>query len=167
MRQYTQDELQSLIICRKAITDPPRRQDYNAGGHKRNDMKLQSMDGDNRFSVFMRVNNDFPENFSIGLVYHPSDERGAIALLRLNGPHGEYIYDHNNVNAHHSLFHFHVAKEDNIQAGRSPEWGGIPVDCYASYEQALDCFINIANIENAYSYFPKHRFPMLFNPDEV
>ena len=34
------------------------------------------------FQVFMRRSDEFPENFSIGLIYQPNDERGEIVLMR-------------------------------------------------------------------------------------
>ena len=54
-------------------------------------MKLQSKDGEHDFSVFMRVNQRFPEIFSVGLIYHPKDDPKKICLLRCNGCQGTKI----------------------------------------------------------------------------
>ena len=91
MKQYTQNELDDLISCEKEIYDPPKQDMREERGSRRNNMGLRSLDGSREFSVFMRINEDFPENFSIGLEYHPQEERGSICLLRCNGPHGDFF----------------------------------------------------------------------------
>jgi len=95
-------EIDELIACAKRIVEPPKKEMQLASGHWRNDMKLQSDDGKYDFSVFMRKDEDFEENFSIGLIYKPRDIRGEIHLLRCNGPHGPHVmFDH------HNRFHIH------------------------------------------------------------
>lgn len=49
--------------------------------HYRNGMKLKSTDGELEFSVFMRKNEMFHENFSIGLVFHPKDDPQEVHLI--------------------------------------------------------------------------------------
>jgi hypothetical protein len=56
-------------------------------GHWKKSFGLESEDGDHRFTVFIRYNDEFNENFSVGLVYNPRERRGEILLLRCNGPH--------------------------------------------------------------------------------
>ena len=85
MPTYTQREIDELIACPKRVSDAPRREMKSVGSHRRNDMKLVSSDSAERqFSVFMRQNEDFPENFSIGLKYLSAEDRGEITLLRCN-----------------------------------------------------------------------------------
>ena len=67
MKTYTQTEIDELIHCPKVIMDPPRKEMRLDRGSRRNDMGLASENGKRRFSVFMRVNEAFRENFSIGL----------------------------------------------------------------------------------------------------
>ena len=62
-------------------------------------MRLRSQSDDREFSVFMRINEAFQENFSIGLEYSPSDERGSFCLLvvtdlteSLSGPRQNLIF---------------------------------------------------------------------------
>jgi len=88
MRTFTDDELESLILCPKQVDEPPRREMRLDGKHKRNDMTLKSMDGKHCFRVFMRQSEEFSENFSVGLVYLPSEEPGSFQLIRCNGQHG-------------------------------------------------------------------------------
>ena len=64
----TQKEIDDLIACPKVISDAPKRDMKRDRGHLRNDMRLKSADDKFEFSVFMRRNEDLPENFSIGLV---------------------------------------------------------------------------------------------------
>jgi len=84
---YNQQEINGLIGCPKRISDPPKREMRQSGAFLRNDMKLvASDDTEGQFSVFMRKSGDFPENFSIGLIYHPADSRGEITLVRCRRP---------------------------------------------------------------------------------
>ena len=91
MKNYSQGEIDGLITCKKRITDPPRKEMKADRGSLRNDMQLESLDGKMEFAVFMRINERFPENFSIGLNFIPRDEPGSFCLLRYNGPHGEHV----------------------------------------------------------------------------
>jgi hypothetical protein len=88
---YSQEEIDRLIACPKIVTEPPKRDMKSQRGHRRNNMLLRSEEGGLEFSVFMRINEDFNENFSIGLNYSPRDERGTVCLLRCNGPHGDFL----------------------------------------------------------------------------
>jgi len=90
MKVFTDEEIQKLIEMPKRITVRPQRQMQLTYKHYRNNMKLESTDGQFNFSVFMRRSEDFHENFSIGLVYHQKDDPREIHLLRCNGPHGPH-----------------------------------------------------------------------------
>jgi len=105
MRTFTDEELKSLIACPKQVIAPPRREMRLDGKMKRNDMTLKSADGKHEFRVFMRQNDEFPENFSIGLMYLPNEEPGSFQLLRCNGQHGG-----ERVHPHHAAFHSTGAK---------------------------------------------------------
>ena len=69
MRTFTDDELAGLIACSKQVVDPPRREMRVDGRMKRNDMTLKSADDKHSFRVFIRQSEEFPENFSFGLIY--------------------------------------------------------------------------------------------------
>ena len=56
-------EIERLIQCPKEIIDLPKKEMLLANGYWRNDMRLQSTDGEHDYSVFMRKNEDFEENF--------------------------------------------------------------------------------------------------------
>ena len=118
------------------------------------------MDGDLEFSVFMRINEDFSENFSIGLDYSSRDEGGKICLLRCNGPHGDFL-GCELFTEPHFRYHIHRAKPENIAAGLRAEHGAEPTDGYASYGAALSFFLTEINVINALEYFPELSQPML------
>ena len=150
MRSYTQEELDKLIKCRKIITKPPKEKMRLEKGSYRNDMELFSEDKQFRFTSFMRRNEDYPENFSIGLDYHPKEERASICLIRCNGPHGDFNSAESN-NPHFQS-HVHKAKAENIEAGLRPEKHAEIIDAYASYEEALQYFLKYVNAINTSQY---------------
>ena len=112
MRTFTDEELTGLIACPKQVVDPPRREMRVDGKMKRNDMTLKSADGKQSFRVFIRQSEEFPENFSFGLIYLPGDEPGSFQLVRCNGQHGG-----EKVHPHHAVFHIHRSKADDINSG--------------------------------------------------
>ncbi len=145
---FSDQEIEKLIVCPKRIIEPPKKEMALANGHWRNDMKLQSEDKEYDFSVFMRKNEDFEENFSIGLTYKPRDVRGEIPLLRCNGPHGPHVmFDY------HNSFHIHKANQENLASGIRAERTAYITKEYASYQDALGYFIKKCNIIEAEKYF--------------
>jgi hypothetical protein len=166
MRTWTQAELDELISCPKQVADPPRKEMRSERGHQRNDMTLRSPDGERRFSVFMRVNERFPENFSVGLVYDPRDETGDLTLLRCNGPHGEHDTLPMEDPPAHFRCHIHRARADVVNAGLAPDKFAELTEKYASFPEALRHFLRLANIAGAEAYFPPGNQQLLFPPEE-
>ena len=151
MRTYSEEEINELIRCDKVVSEPPKKAMVSRFGHRRNDMRLRSKEGELDFTIFMRINDAFPENFSIGLVHSPKDERGTIILLRFNGPHGGFGWS---TGTYDSLYHIHKAKPENIEAGKRAEAGGEATRAFASYEQALCHFLRQVNVCGAEELFP-------------
>jgi len=144
-------EIERLIECPKNIIAPPKREMTLHRGNWRNDMKLQEQGGDNVFSVFMRKNADFEENFSIGLIHLPKGVKGDAVLIRLNGPHGPHLlFDY------HDRYHIHIAHSDNMEAGLKEERKAFITNEYASFQEALAYFIKRCRILNANDYFPPY-----------
>lgn len=161
MRDYSQEELDALVTCRKVVVDPPGKTMRSSCGYLRNDFRLRSEGGQADFSVFIRVNEEFPENFSIGLLYFPRDERGRFCLVRYNGPHGPYGADGAE---HHATSHIHKALADNIAAGKRPEAGARLTTKFASsYRDALRAFLSDINVPNADELFPGISQTLLFD----
>jgi hypothetical protein len=150
MKNYSELDIDGLISCPKLIVEPPKKQMRLERGILRNDMGLHSVDGDLNFAVFMRINETFRENFSIGLTHSPSDEPGELCLLRFNGPHGEFL---GAPDTPHFVYHIHRATPESILAGLRPERGGKATSLYASYDQALYHFLKMVNVENMQEFF--------------
>ena len=145
---YTQEDIDLLISCPKEIVDPPKRQMHLSNGHLRNAFRLTSQDREYEFSVFIRINEDFEENFSIGLNYLPSEGRGGILLYRCNGPHGPHeSFDH------HVSPHYHVFRPEDVAAGLRPGKAASITDEFVTYQDALTHFIRKCNIRDAARYF--------------
>ncbi len=160
MKAYNQQELEELITCPKWIIEPPRKEMRPERGSFRNGFELESISDKIKFSAFMRKNESFPENFSIGLTVYPTDECGSFCLLRYNGPHGDHVNDLLDPHPHFG-FHIHEAKAENIAEGFSSELYAEFTESYGSYEEALIHFLKRINIENADQYFDITRqFPL-------
>lgn len=98
--------------------------------------------------MFLRRSDDFPENFSIGLVYDPKDGSGEITLLRCNGQHGVFNGAFN-PNHSHWGYHIHRATETAIAAGFKPEKYAESTAAYASFEEAVQHFVKLIDLNSA------------------
>ena len=162
MRTFTDEELAGLVACSKQVVDPPRREMRVDGKMKRNDMTLKSEDGKHAFRVFMRQSEEFPENFSVGLMYFPGEDPGSFQLVRCNGQHGG-----EKVHPHHALFHIHRSKADDINAGILEPRNIEQTNAYASFREALSYFCGMIQLERPDDYFPGLSQARLFPGDEV
>lgn len=146
---YTDELITKLISCPKKITKAPSKSLKSDRGHLRNDFEAESDDGEHRFTVFIRVNEKFQENFSVGLDYWPRDEAGSIMLLRCNGSHGPHkVYDH------HTFCHVHKATAETISKGLRPESNIKATDEFSSYQEAIQYLLQVARIRDDGPYFP-------------
>jgi hypothetical protein len=152
-----------LISCPKQVSEPPKREMTLFGADWRNGAKLIASDGtDGVFSIFMRKNEDFREDFSIGLMYCPQDDPETITLLRCNGRHGDF---NANIDPDHPHFNFHIhrASEEAIDAGGKPEKFASKTTEFASYEEALQYFVKAINLnsKDVEKHFPSSaQFPL-------
>ena len=147
---FTDELITNLISCPKVIIGSPKRIAAVRGSEKIK-FSLESSDRNHSFIGFISKNQTFQENFSIGLVYDPKDEKGKIVLLRVNGPHGP----NENV-PHHNGPHVHIATADRINSGLKPE-GSIEIDVpYISIEDAIQYYVRRINIDTSdiQKYFP-------------
>lgn len=158
MAIYSQSEIDALISCDKSVVEPPKRQAKLIGADYRNDMKLAASNGQQgEFDVFMRQSEDFPENFSIGLVFRPKDGRPDITLLRCNGQHGVYNGSSYSDPAHpHWGYHIHKASEKALEDGLRAEKFATATTDFASYNEALQYFVTAVNLNprDAGKHFP-------------
>jgi hypothetical protein len=144
MNMYTESLIDELIGCEKIIVDPPAKSYREDRGNLKKNFSLCSTDTKYVFSVFIRQNKKFIENFSIGMDYNPRDEKGKLCIIRCNGAHGE-----SKVFPHHSINHIHIATAKTINEGLKPECNIERINDYFSFEEAVQFFITRINISVA------------------
>lgn len=152
----TDSEVLRLIRISKTIESKSPAVGYTeVDGQKRCDMELKATaEGDPRFSVFIRQNLKFNENYSIGLRHFTGDPRlGSIVLVRYNGPHGEYS---RHPDGHYAAPHIHRITANEIASGSShpQEKHREVTDRYSTFDQALFVFFNDINVVDYEKYFP-------------
>ena len=139
---YTDDDLADLIGCAKRVSVPPKREMRIQGQMLRNEAEFESLDGKHTFRAYMRQSRQFPENFSIGLEYRPTDEPASFCLIRCNGMHGGH-----KVHPHHLKCHVHRSRAEDINGGLRVERHIEPTDTYAAYRDALRYFLLVTNVQ--------------------
>ncbi|MCY4082081.1 MAG: hypothetical protein OXF54_17695 [Caldilineaceae bacterium] len=88
----TDQQIQELLGIPKTISEKTPAKGYKEENNQRRcDLELEAKSDDGvRFSVFIRQNSKFIENFSIGLCYQTNlKSPGTVTLVRYNGAHGE------------------------------------------------------------------------------
>ena len=151
----TDKEIQSLIKTPKEIKEKVPMKGYREeNGYNRCDLQLES-GGDKTkfFSIFVRQNSSFLENFSIGLRYQTKDKAlGSITLVRYNGPHGE---KNQSQDGHYSKPHIHyLTAEEMAKGNMQPQENRRELtDRYNTLEEALRfCFDDVAVVNHS-DYF--------------
>ncbi len=147
---YTDQFIQELITCPKTIIEAPKDSGISRGSSK-TVLGMQSVDGQYSFSGFISVNINFQENFSIGLVFIPREEKGRICLLRCNGFHGEVMGI-----PHHSFCHIHTVKADDLNNGVKVEKQIHQTTAYSTIADAIQFYVKHINIIplDREKYFP-------------
>ena len=104
------------------------------------------------FKVFIRQNQEFTDNFSIGLVFK------GLNLIRYNGAHDSGIVEDNKKDKkeHHPIPHIHLMTEENINSGSSnPKPQKVEkTKKYNNMEEGLLAFFKDLKISNWPEYFP-------------
>lgn len=146
MKILNEEDIVMLISCEKIVTEAPKKNMQLKNRSFRNDMKLRSVNNEYIFSVFIRYSEDFPEDFSIGLIYE--SETGKKHLLyRCNGPHGESL-DQDFNNETHFGYHEHIViPETNKMKSKI-------TTSFGTYQDAIEYFCNKCKIINAIDFFP-------------
>ncbi|HBP53866.1 MAG TPA: hypothetical protein DD643_05795 [Synechococcus sp. UBA8638] len=153
----TQQQIQMLIALPKTIVEKRPSQGYREeSGSRRCDLDLQSIgrDDEGTFTVFVRQNLRFMENFSIGLCYKKTDLGiGKFNLVRYNGPHGERS---RSPDGHYAKSHIHRISEQDFASGSTQpqERDRTITDQYATLEEALPVFFREISVSNYHQYFP-------------
>jgi len=157
--KFTQSEIDRLISCPKSVDYAPSKSLVKDGAYWRNRAGLVATDDtEGTFSMYIRQNVAFEENFSVGLVYSSNDGRGEVTLLRCNGKHGAFNsqYDPDNWHTHN---HIHKASESDIDAGFRPEKHATSTTEFASLEEAVQYFVKVVNLDakDAAKHFPSDK----------
>ncbi|MCF7792493.1 MAG: hypothetical protein K9N09_01035 [Candidatus Cloacimonetes bacterium] len=152
----TNENIDYLITCEKEITEIERKDFKIEQGHKKNSFKLKSKDKKYEFYAFMRINEEFSENFSIGLIFHPFSEK-SIMLFRCNGPHNHKERPNSE---HHNNYHYHYEIEENILEDTNPMNHSKIVKEYSTFPEAFQFFIKYCKIQNAEDFFPNLTEPV-------
>ena len=161
----TDRELEQLIRLPKDIVSKTPSVGYRTENRSRRcELELTaSSSPDAEFTVFIRQNDKFIENFSIGLRYKTKDRMlGTVTLIRYNGPHGETS---RSPDGHFGRPHIHrVTAMELAEGNREPQERHREItDRYGTYEQALWIFFEEIAVSNHLNYFGELRQLGLFN----
>ena len=161
----TDEQIQELVTCPKKILRRDPSKSYHEEGYQRHgELELEVIsDSLNKFSVFIRQNAHFIENFSIGFRYQTRDPfLGTVILLRYNGPHGEASRQ---PDGHFARPHIHRITEAALASGSAhpQEMDREITDHYATFEEALVQFLNLCGVTNVEEHFPELLQGRLFN----
>jgi hypothetical protein len=144
LENYTVDD---LISCAKIIVDKdPKHNLRRDQQHLKADMELTSLEGNLRFSLFIRQHAEYRHNFSIGLVF--KGRMGEVKLIRFNGAHKRVMEE---IDVPHYYCHIHREKdvENNLNTLSESEI----TDKYSSFEDALCYALEYLNVTNYKEYF--------------
>ena len=161
----TDDDIRTLITARKRIENKDPVNGYRLQSrHRRCDLHLvNDANAAETFTVFVRQNVDFIENFSIGLRYQTGDPvLGSITLIRYNGPHGESSRD---PDGHYSRSHIHRITAYEIASGNNQpqEKHRTVTDRYSTLEEGLQVFFADLAVTNYGDFFPDVQQGRLFD----
>lgn len=164
MAPFSDAEINALITCPKEISQPPAKALRLVGADWRNNAELIASDGRKGiFFMFLRRNDDLPENFSIGLRFSAKDGRPDITLLRCNGKHGPFTGSGDATHPHWN-FHIHKASAEAQDLGFPAEKYASATGRYGSYDEAVQHFLKMVNLNTRDSsrHFPSNIQQNLF-----
>ena len=161
----TDHEIESLVrLPKNIVSKTPAVGYWNENLHRRCELELTANSSpDTEFTVFIRQNDKFIENFSIGLRYKTKDRTlGTITLVRYNGPHGE---TNRGPGGHFGRPHIHrVTARELAEGNREPQERHRDItDRYSTFEEALSVFFRDITTSNYLDYFGELRQLELFN----
>ena len=148
--------IQDLISQPKRIVEKDPARGYREEHRQRRcDLQLERVSDRNLcFSVFVRQNLTFIENFSVGLRYRTGNPSvPTVTLMRYNGPHGEFSTQ---PDQHYARPHIHRVTEVELSSGSAypQEKHRALTDRYSTFEECLRTFFADASVQNYSDYFP-------------
>ena len=165
MALSTDQEIMFFITTPKVIMSKHPANSYRQeNGYKRCNLQLLStIDSTMQFEVFIRQNETFIENYSIGLRYQTGSKGlRTLTLTRFNGPHGEFSRSED---GHFAAPHIHKITAVEIELGSTqPQESHREItDRYYTFHEALLAFFLDTGVTNYADYFPELIQPSLFD----
>lgn len=144
LENYSVDD---LIACKKVIVDKdPKIGLKRDQQHFKADMRLTGIDGDLKFTIFVRQHAEFKHNFSIGLNFNGN--QGEVRLIRFNGAHKRVMEE---IDVPH--FYCHIHRENDLENSLNTLNDSAVTDMYESFEEALHYAFRAVNVTNYMEYF--------------
>lgn len=161
----TDQDIERLVQLPKTILSrKPVKGFRDESGHKRCDLDLHAtQDNQIAFTVFIRQNSKFAENFSVGLRYRTGNRTlGTVTLIRYNGPHGKPSH---HSDSHHYKYHIHRVTSAEIASGSiQPQEKSREITTrYGSFEEAIVVFFDDIKVSNTDQYLQDILQGSLFN----
>ena len=151
----TQDFIDNeLIVTKKQILKSEKSEMWLDNRHYRNTFTLESLDKKYTYRAFLRISDEFIEDFSVGLIWtNPVkyiDIKKSIVLLRCQGPHdsGKPL----GTDIHHSFHTHEITTRDIMEYRYSKPSNKGGTNEYSSLQSALFYFVNRCNLVNAQDY---------------
>jgi hypothetical protein len=156
----TDENIKEFVRCAKTIVCTEPKEMKSENGYFRQSLSLHSVKNDYQFKVFLRQNETFRENFSVGLIYCPVNFN-QIHLFRCNGKHNTKSF----ANEHYHIeYHCHWQSEKGIVDGKLSKPDKIIIsDKYSTFKEAVAHFMQECNITNAEEYFGESLEQSLFD----
>ncbi len=151
------ERIKQLLLMPKRITNPAARNVADAN-HEKRDYVVGSVDGAERFKLFVRQNKTINDDFSCGLQWLPAGGESLI-LARYNGSSHEHP---NKIEGTMVSFvcHIHRTTERYLRADMRPEGFAESVASYETCNGALHQLVSDCNIGGLETQ-PDH--PQLFD----
>lgn len=161
----TDIEIDALIKSPKKIIGKIPASGYKQEERRKScDLTLESVDTEGEvFSVFIRQNSHFIENYSIGLRYKTKNiALKSITLIRYNGPHGEKSQHQD---GHYNKPHIHRITANELVSGSNQpqESNRKTTEIYNTFEQAILVFFRDIGATNYLEYFLENIQQDMFN----
>jgi hypothetical protein len=139
----TEEQINRLLLMPKRVTNPAARNVTDAN-HDKRDYVLESVDGTERFRLFVRQNKTILNDFSCGLQWLPAGSE-ALILARYNGSSHEHPNQLEQTKIGFAC-HVHRATERYIQASLKAEGFATESTAYQTCNGALHALVMDCNI---------------------
>jgi len=140
----TDERIGQLQMMPKRVINPTARNVADAN-HDKRDYVVESVDGTERFKLFVRQNKTVVDDFSCGLQWLPAGSE-CLILARYNGSSHEHP-NHIEGNRVDYACHIHKTTERYLQANLKPEGFAEKSTAYQTCKGALHQLVHDFNID--------------------